>query len=154
MFPTEGLTNTLVRWAPRHNWNPYPLHVEQFLSPISGMHRNFLEANPLPVFVTESPQFFSGFGSRYCPSMAREAQISSGRPDRHTLVHDLNNDLAIIIAECDLLESTLPKEEAATSMRLKAIRRAACRMAERISASPWPAVPVSRNRKSSHRPAS
>jgi hypothetical protein len=86
--------------------------------------------------------------------MAREAKISSGRLDQYTLAHDLNNDLSIILAECDLLESTPQEKETATSTRLKAIRTAASHMADRISACPWPAtLPTSKIKKASHRPA-
>jgi hypothetical protein len=68
--------------------------------------------------------------------MADPTKMSAGGLHPRTLAHDLNNDLGIIIAECELLERTLKTEEPGTSARVQAIRIAACRMADRISASP------------------
>jgi hypothetical protein len=87
--------------------------------------------------------------------MADPTKTSSGGLDQRTLAHELNNDLGIIIAECELLERTLKTEEAGTSARVKAIRIAACRMADRISASPWPSTisTSQKTRKPSHRPS-
>jgi len=86
--------------------------------------------------------------------MADPTKMSSGGLDPRTLAHELNNDLGIIIAECELLERTLETEEPGTSARVKAIKIAACRMADRISASPWPSVTSpSKTRKLSQRPS-
>jgi hypothetical protein len=53
--------------------------------------------------------------------------------DEHpALAHDLNNDLAIMLAECDLLEILLAGDSAALA-RVKVIRTAAHKMADRIS---------------------
>ena len=48
-----------------------------------------------------------------------------------TLAHELNNDLAIIIGECDLLVDILAGEVAALA-RLKIVRTTACKAASRI----------------------
>jgi len=48
-----------------------------------------------------------------------------------TLAHELNNDLAIIIGECDLLVDILAGEAALA--RLKIVRTTACKAANRIS---------------------
>lgn len=85
--------------------------------------------------------------------MVRATKTSSQLADGATLAHEFNNDLGIIIAECDLLESMLTKEEAATSTRLNAIRTAVHRMADRISACPWPASPPSHKSGKSFRPS-
>lgn len=50
--------------------------------------------------------------------------------ERSTLAHDLNNDLTIIIGECDLLAEILTDESA--QARMTKIRSIAVRMAERI----------------------
>ncbi len=79
--------------------------------------------------------------------------MSSDQPDLLTLTHDLNNELGIILGECDLLESTLKKKEADTSARLETIRTAVRRMADRISGCIWPpALSESRPQKASHDP--
>lgn len=57
--------------------------------------------------------------------------------DPCSLAHDLLNDLAIIVGECDLLDGCVPKGEATD--RLRIIRAAARRMAERIASRPCPA---------------
>jgi len=86
--------------------------------------------------------------------MADPIKMSSGGLDPRALAHELNNDLGIIIAECELLERTLETEEPGTSARVKAIKIAACRMADRISASPWPSMTASsKPRKPSQRPS-
>ena len=90
--------------------------------------------------------------------MADSTKMSSGSPDPRTLAHELNNDLGIIIAECESLEKTLTTEEPATSARVKAIRIVACRMADRISSSPWPSTisittTTSKTNKQSQRPS-
>jgi nitrogen-specific signal transduction histidine kinase len=86
--------------------------------------------------------------------MADPTKMNSAGLDARTLAHELNNDLGIIIAECELLERTLKNEEAGTSARVKAIRIAACRMADKISANPWPSTtPTSKPRKPSQRPS-
>jgi nitrogen-specific signal transduction histidine kinase len=84
--------------------------------------------------------------------MADQAKVNPGGLDARTLAHELNNDLGIIIAECELLEGTLKQEEA--SARVKAIRIAACRMADRISANPSPsASSTAKSKKPSQRPS-
>ena len=86
--------------------------------------------------------------------MADPTKMSPGGLDPRTLAHDLNNDLGIIIAECELLQGALKTEEPGTSARVQAIRIAACRMADRISASPWPSVTSpSKARKLLQRPS-
>jgi hypothetical protein len=50
--------------------------------------------------------------------------------ERRTLAHDLNNDLTIIVGECDLLAEMLTDE--AARARMTKIRSVAMRMAERI----------------------
>lgn len=59
------------------------------------------------------------------------------RAQRCTLAHELNNDLAIIIGECDLLVDKLAGEAAALA-RLKIVRTTACQAANRISTCPCP----------------
>lgn len=54
-----------------------------------------------------------------------------------SLAHDLINDLAIIVGECDLLDDSLPEGDGA--QRLKIIRATARRMADRIAYHPCPA---------------
>lgn len=53
-----------------------------------------------------------------------------------SLTHDLINDLAIIMGECDLLDGSLP--EGVATQRLQVIRAATRRMAERIAYRPCP----------------
>lgn len=52
------------------------------------------------------------------------------------LIHDLINDLAIILGECELLEGNLP--DSIATDRLNVIRTAARRMAARIATRPCP----------------
>jgi hypothetical protein len=54
-----------------------------------------------------------------------------------TLAHELNNDLGVIIGECDLLVDILAGEAAALA-RLKIVRTTACQMANMISTRPCP----------------
>jgi nitrogen-specific signal transduction histidine kinase len=64
--------------------------------------------------------------------MGLHASTSAPRPERDTLAHELNNELAIIIGECELLEAML-EGDAASSARLKVIRMTACRIADTLS---------------------
>lgn len=56
---------------------------------------------------------------------------------RCTLAHELNNDLAIIIGECELLADILAGDAAALA-RLKIVRTTVLQMANRISTRPCP----------------
>ena len=69
--------------------------------------------------------------------MGRQAKIDQEPQASLSLAHDLNNELGIIIAECDLLGSTLNEEDAAAFRRLKMIKMSARRIADRISQG-WP----------------
>ena len=64
--------------------------------------------------------------------MARPAKFDAVPQISLTLVHDLNNDLGIIIAECDLLEKSLDENSGALR-HLKMIKVSARRIATRIS---------------------
>ncbi len=57
------------------------------------------------------------------------------------VAHDLTNDLTIIIGQCDLLDERMVEGDA-TSERLKSIKAAAKRMAERIAARSCPECQV------------
>jgi hypothetical protein len=57
-------------------------------------------------------------------------------------LHELNNDLAIIVGECDLLSDLLEKADA--QARVRVIKTTANRIAEKISAHPSP-VAVTRH---------
>ena len=76
----------------------------------------------------------------YRSQMAGHGKVNSTAPVRQALAHELNNELGIIIAECDLLESTL-KDDGVTFRRIKMIRTSARRIADRISAGAWPGPP-------------
>jgi hypothetical protein len=65
--------------------------------------------------------------------------------ERCTLAHDLNNDLAIIVGDCDLLAELL-KEQPICFARLKAIKASAMRMADRIETRSCPTVSLSPDR--------
>lgn len=52
-------------------------------------------------------------------------------------VHDLNNDVGAILAECDLLDTLVSKYPAAAA-RVQSIRKAARNIADKISSSSWP----------------
>ena len=65
--------------------------------------------------------------------------MESRPPERRAAAHDLNNGLAIISAECDLLEEILAEQTAAVE-RIKVIKTTARHMADRTAARPWPAV--------------
>lgn len=54
-----------------------------------------------------------------------------------TLAHDLNNDLAIILGECDLLEDGV-NQKFPRATRLANIRTTARRMANRLATRPCP----------------
>lgn len=60
---------------------------------------------------------------------------STAVAQRCTLAHDLNNDLAVIIGECDLLDGIITPDGAATA-RLKSIHAIAHRMSHRLSTRP------------------
>lgn len=66
--------------------------------------------------------------------------------ERCALAHDLINDLAIIVGDCDILAELLKKkslnlEQAdAIVVRAQAIKATAMRMADRIETRPCPAV--------------
>ena len=80
--------------------------------------------------------------------------MESATSDARSLAHELNNDLGLIIAECDLLDGALKPEEADASTYVKAIRMAAGRMADRISSGPGPTViSTSKRRKQSQQPS-
>jgi hypothetical protein len=64
--------------------------------------------------------------------MAHDAKIDLGLPETRTVVHDLNNDLGIVIAECDLLDCLL-KKRSDTAARIRKIKTAARHMADRLS---------------------
>lgn len=75
------------------------------------------------------------FGAAYRGRMIRETNIDSLQTERRSAIHELNNGLAVIIAECDLLEEILAEQTAALA-RIKVIKRAAQHMADRIAARP------------------
>ena len=54
-------------------------------------------------------------------------------PVQHIVAHDFNNELGLIIAECDLLETTLTEEETTALSRVRAIKRSALRLANMFS---------------------
>ena len=66
--------------------------------------------------------------------MTGEGEMRSRLPALPRLAHELNNDLGIIAAECDLLELS-HKNDSSTLARIQAIKEAARRMAEKIQAS-------------------
>ncbi len=63
--------------------------------------------------------------------------MSSSFPEFPKIAHDLNNNLAIIIAQCDLLEIELQGSPTGLA-RLESIRATAERMVETITTCPWP----------------
>jgi hypothetical protein len=69
--------------------------------------------------------------------MGRHESKSSHRPGSVTVDHQLNNDLAIIVGECDLLDDLLA-EGTDASARVKLIKITAQRMADKINARPRP----------------
>ena len=70
--------------------------------------------------------------------MARHARVHSVATFQNIVAHDFNNELGVIIAECDLLETTLAEEETAALSRVKAIKLSASRLAKMLSASGSP----------------
>jgi hypothetical protein len=69
------------------------------------------------------------------------------------LAHELNNDLGIIMAQCDVLEEMLTSVPSATA-GLEAIRKATRRMAGKIASSNWQENNPSRSDdKTTHRPS-
>lgn len=63
--------------------------------------------------------------------MGRHAPISSQDAEDRSLAHELNNDLCVIIGECDLLLGI--SRETDVLARLEVIKTTAQRMADRIS---------------------
>ena len=59
------------------------------------------------------------------------------------LVNELRSALTAIIGHCDMLEDTFSHEADAVA-RIKTIKAAALRMADRISRQPWPDANVPR----------
>jgi hypothetical protein len=68
--------------------------------------------------------------------------------ERCMLAHHLNNDLAIIVGDCDLL-AELVKEDPICLARVKAIKVIAMRMADRIETRLCPAVTLDSARRTS-----
>jgi hypothetical protein len=74
----------------------------------------------------------SSIRSPYSFDMALEDGMSSQFSELSRVAHRLNNDLGIILAECDILEGMVSGSPA-TLRRLQAIRAAAQRVADRIA---------------------
>lgn len=66
--------------------------------------------------------------------MAGEGEMRSRWPALPRLAHELNNDLGIIAAECDLLELSFKGDPSALAA-IQAIKDAARRVAEKVQAS-------------------
>ena len=68
-------------------------------------------------------------------SSADGGKVESGRPERRAIVHDLNNDLGIIIAACDLFK-TSPHTQTEATARIDTIKATAQHMADRLAVRP------------------
>jgi hypothetical protein len=105
--------------------------------------------------------YFCGFGGHIFrlawPDLVEGITMYGSKPTTHrpvvtercTLAHQLNNDLAIIVGNCDLLAELL-KGDPLWLERVKAIKATAWLMADRVEARLCPAVsqersPVSRS---------
>jgi hypothetical protein len=75
----------------------------------------------------------------YICRMAPDSETNSQRPALPKVAHELNNELGIIMAQCDLLEDLLRNVPSA-SAHLNIIREATRRMAERITSCAWPGI--------------
>jgi hypothetical protein len=61
--------------------------------------------------------------------------------ERRAEVHGLNNDLSVIIGQCDMLEGALTQQSDAAA-RVQLIKTTAQHMADKLATRAWPSKPA------------